>query len=66
MKISWIFFEGHHKIGLYLGIISSGILGSFLKAKVQNLDIFWGSLKFQIFFLGVLEFPDFLGVNGRY
>ena len=24
----------------------------FFKVKVQNLDIFWGLLKFQIFFLG--------------
>ena len=25
-------------------------LGLFLKVKVQNGNIFWGSLKFQIFF----------------
>ena len=50
MKILWIFFGGHHKIGLYLGVILC-ILGSFLKVKVQN----GGCLKFLIFF----------GVNGR-
>ena len=27
-------------------------LGSFFKVKVQNWDIFWGLLKFQIFFWG--------------
>ena len=30
---------------------------AFFKVKVQNWDIFWGLLKFQIFF-GVLEIPD--------
>ena len=35
MKILWIIFWGHHKIGLYLGAISTN-LGSFLKIKVQN------------------------------
>ena len=44
MKILWIFFGGHHKIGLQC------ILGSFL--KVQNGGIFGGLLKFQIFFGG--------------
>ena len=31
-------FGGHHKIELYLGVIS----GSLLKVKVHNGDIFWG------------------------
>ena len=57
MKILLIFFGGHHKIGLYFGILC--ILGSFLKVKVQNGDIF-GSLKFQIF-LGCLKFLIFFG-----
>ena len=48
---------GHHKIALYLWIISMH-LGSF-QVKVQNGDIFlvakisnifWGCLKFLIFF----------------
>ena len=34
---------GNHKIGLYLGVISS-ILGYFLKVKVQiKFQIFWGT-----------------------
>ena len=35
MKILWIFFGGHHKIGLYKGLFLC-ILGSFLKVKVQK------------------------------
>ena len=51
---------GHHEIGLYLGVILC-ILGSFLKVIEQNGDffwvakisnIFWGCLKFLIFFWG--------------
>ena len=76
MKILWIFLEGHHKIRLYLGVISMHFLGLFLKVKVQNGGILGGLLKFQIF-LGVLEIPVFCffvflllfffwgGVNGR-
>ena len=41
-------FLGHHKIGLYLGVVSI-ILGYFLKVKVQNVGYFFGLLKFQIF-----------------
>ena len=60
MKILWIFFGGHHKIGLVWGSFLC-ILGSFLKVNVQNWDIFgvakisnifWGCLKFLIFFWG--------------
>ena len=51
-------FWGHHKIGLYLGVISKH-LGSFLKVKVHNGGYFWGLLKFQIF-LGA-EIPDIFG-----
>ena len=64
MKILWIFYEGHHRIGLYLAIISMHV-GSFLKVMVQNGDIFWGLLKFQIVFWGCLEFLIFWGVKGR-
>ena len=32
-KILWIFFGGHNKIELYLGVISS---------RYRMLDIFWG------------------------
>ena len=58
MKILWIFFGGHHKIGLNLGVISMH-LESFLKVKVQNGGFFFfflggggGGVKFQIFFWG--------------
>ena len=47
MNIFWIwrfcgyFLGGHHKIGLVLGYFLC-IIGSFLKSKVQNWDIFLG------------------------
>ena len=47
MKILWIFFWGHHKIGLYLEVISM-----HFKVKIQNWGYFLGLLKFQIFFWG--------------
>ena len=56
MKNLWIFFWGHHKIGLYLGVISMHFR-VFFKGNVQNMGYFWGLLKFQIF-LGVLEICD--------
>ena len=56
MKILWILFLGHHKVGLYLGVISMHFR-VFFKFKVQNGGIFGGLLQFQIFF-GVLEIPD--------
>ena len=46
--ILWIFLGGHHKIGLYLGVISI-FLGSFLKVKVQIGDIFCVSKISNIF-----------------
>ena len=39
MKILWILFWGHFKIGLYLGSFLC-ILGSFTEVTVQNGDIF--------------------------
>ena len=39
MKILWIFFGRHHKIGLVLGVISM-YFRSFLKINVQNGDIY--------------------------
>ena len=57
MKILWIFLGGHHKIRLYLGVISM-YFWVFFNVKVQNGGILGGLLKFQIFF-GVLEIPDF-------
>ena len=41
MKILWIFFRGHYKIGLYLGVISMH-LRVFFKGKVQNRGYFGG------------------------
>ena len=38
--VLWIFLGGHHKIGLYLEVIS--ILGTFLKVKVQIGGYFGG------------------------
>ena len=57
MKILLIFSKGHHKIGLYLGIISMH-LGGFLKVKVHNRGYFFGLLKFQIF-IGCFKFLIF-------
>ena len=54
MKILWIFLGGHHKIRLYLGVISMHFW-DFFKVNVQNGGI-GGLLKFQIF-MGVLEIP---------
>ena len=62
MKILWIFLGGHHKIRLYLGVISMHF-GVFFKVKVQNGGYFGGLLKFQIFF-GVLEIPFFFFGGG--
>ena len=52
MKTLWIFFGDHHKIGLYLGVISMQFR-VFLKVKEQNVGYFFGLLKFQIIFSGV-------------
>ena len=54
MKILWIFFRGHHKIGVYLAVISmhfrvfskgqgteSGIF--FGVAKISNKIFVWGA-----------------------
>ena len=61
MKILSIFLGGHHKIGLYLGVISMHFRGGgFLKGKVQNGGYFLGLLIFQIF-LGCLKFLIFFG-----
>ena len=41
MKILWIFLGDHHKIRLYLGVISMHF-GVFFKVNVQNGVFFWG------------------------
>ena len=56
MKILCIFLGGHHKISLYLGVISMHF-GSFLRSR-YIMGVFGGLLKFHIF-LGVLEIPVF-------
>ena len=58
MKILWICFWGHQQIGLYLGVISMHFR-VFLKVKGTELRIFFGFLKFQIFW-STLEYS---GVN---
>ena len=64
MKILWIFFRGHHKIGLYLGVIPMHFR-VYSYGQRTEWGIFFGLLKFRIFF-GVLEIPDiYFGVNGR-
>ena len=40
MKFLWIFFGGHHRTGLVLGIISMYFRIFFFKVKVQNGNIF--------------------------
>ena len=59
IKILWIFFGGHHKIGLYLGVISMHFMVSSL-GQGTEWGYFFGLLKFQIC-LGVLEIPDIFG-----
>ena len=44
-------FGGHHKIGLYLGVVSIHFR-VFLKVHVQNGRYFFGLVKPQIFFGG--------------
>ena len=59
MKILWTFFWGHHKIGLYLGVISMHFR-VFSKVKVQNGGICFGCKNFK-YFLRCLKFLIFLG-----
>ena len=64
MRILWMFFWGLHKIGLYLGVFSMHF-SVFSYRQGTELGIFFGWLKFGIFF-GVLEISDiYFGVNGR-
>ena len=54
---------GHHKIGLYLGVISMHFR-VFSEGQGTECGIFFGLLKFQIFF-GVLEIP-FMNVQSKH
>ena len=51
MKILWIFFGGHHKIGLYLGVISIHFRVDS-SGHGTEWGYFFGLLKFQRFFWG--------------
>ena len=51
MKILGIFFGGHHKIGLYLVVISMHYR-VFSEGQETEWGIFFGLLKFQILFWG--------------
>ena len=51
IKILWILFGGHHKIGLYLEIISMHFR-VFSEGQGSEWRIFFGLLKFQIFIWG--------------
>ena len=55
MKNFWIFFRGHHKFGLCLGVISMHFWGLFLKVKLKKGGIFLDCYKFKQFF-GWLKF----------
>ena len=60
MKILWIFLGGHHKIGLYLGVISMHFKGLFLRSR-YGIGIFLGVAKISNIFLGCLKFLIILG-----
>ena len=51
MKILWIFLGSHHKIGLYLGVISMHFR-DFSSGLCTDLGYIFGFPKFQIFFWG--------------
>ena len=63
MKITVDIFRGHHKIGLYLMVISMH-LGTFLKVNVQNVFFFFVFVFFFKYFLGVLKIPDIFWGGG--
>ena len=56
MNTLWIFLGGHHKIRLYLGVISMHFR-VHLNVKVRNWGYVLGWYNFK-YFLGVLEIPD--------
>ena len=62
----WIFFlgGGHHKIGLYLGVISMHFR-VFSEGQGTKWGIFLGVDKISNTFWGCLELMVFLGVNSR-
>ena len=56
MKILWIFFWGHPKIGLVVGVISM-YFRVFSEGKYTELGYFLGCENFKYFFW-VLEISD--------
>ena len=58
MKILLIFFGGHHKIGLYLGVISMHFR-VFSEGQGTEWGIFFGVAKISNIFLGCLKFLIF-------
>ena len=64
LKILWIFFSGHHKIRLDLGVISLH-LRIFPLSQGTESGIFFGVAKISNIILGCLKFLIFLGVKGR-
>ena len=51
MKILWIFFQGHHKIGLYFVVISMHFMFFSLGQGTESAIFFGGCQNFN-FFLG--------------
>ena len=65
MKILWIFFGGHHKIGLCLGVISMHF-NVFSLGQGTEWGYYFGLVKFQIFlgYFKLLIFFFFWGGGG--
>ena len=57
-------FVGHHKIGLYLGVISMHFRVFSLSPYTEWMG-FWGVGKISNIFLGCFKFLIFFGVNDR-
>ena len=65
MNILWIFFGDHHKIGLYLEVISMHFR-VFSEGQGTEWKIFLGSAKISNIYLGCLKFLIFFFLmNGR-
>ena len=60
MKILWIFFGGHHKIGLYLGVISMHFR-VFSEGQGTEWEIIIWVAKISKKNLGCLNFLIFFG-----
>ena len=58
MEILWIFFWGHHKIGLVFRVISMHLWVLWLRYRI---GIFFDVAKISNIFFGVLDIPDIFG-----